>query len=124
MQFRQCFYAGEQIGAKSQSLTLNGAAYGSKGGREQVNRSKMAVCRLLCFDRGVDKAVVKKPLVIFRYHALEIAIVHGFVVAYDDDGGVFVKGLCLNPFHKFSHLPAGAERKRLRGTLKIADILV
>ena len=29
------------------------------------------------------------------------------MITHDDDGGILVKGLRLNPLHKFSHLSAG-----------------
>ena len=69
---------------------------------------------------GIEDAVVDHPLIAVVHIALEVAVVHGQVVAGDDDGGVVPEGLRLQPVDKFQHLTAGAGDGLLVGLFKFA----
>ena len=106
--FRQGGGVGEQVGAKTQTVALDGAAQSGQGGGQQIHTAVFPVFGIVGGDGGAEDAVVDHPLIILVHIPLEIAVVHGKVVAGDDHGGVFPPALFLHPLHKFQHLTAGA----------------
>ena len=99
---------GVQVGSKTKPVSLDGAAHGCQSGGEQIHSGPFPVMDMGSGCCGVDKAVVHQPTVIVIHISVELAVVHGLVVAYNDHSGVFVERLIFNPFHKGCHLTAGA----------------